>query len=213
MLRQVTTPVNEPLSLADLRDHLRISDTTDDRYLNTLRSVVRQRCERATRRALITQTWDLYLDTWPLWDGMHGGRTFESATLLPSGGFINLPKPPLQSVTSVKYTDMAGVTQTWDPSNYIIDTPAGDFCAKGRLGLGFSKVWPIALPVVNSRVIRMVCGYGDDPEDVPELLRQGMLLDAGTLFDIRGSILAGSRAAAIEIPSTTKDIFLSFRVL
>lgn len=213
-LHLVTPPSREPLAIAALRDHLRISDSVEDGTLERLARVVRSRCERATRRALLTQTWDLYLDQWPTWDGYHGGRTFEPVnTLLPAGGFVELPKAPLQSIVSVQYVDLAGTTQAWDSANYLVDTPAGDYCRRGRLSLGWVKVWPIVRPTINSIRIRLVAGYGDDPEDVPDLLVQGMLLDAGTLFDIRGSVLAGTRAAAIEIPTTTKDIYLSFRSL
>ena len=75
--------------------------------------------------------------------------------------------------------------------------------------LGWGKVWPVTLPVANVLQIRMVCGYGDSAATVPELLRQAMLLDAGTLYDIRGSVLADSRPS--EVPSTHRDIYLSFR--
>lgn len=208
-------PTVEPLTIDELKAHLRIplSQDDDNEYLGMLARVVRQRAERATRRAMNTQTWDLFLDQWPTWDGYHGGRVFETSTSLPAGGWVNLPKAPLQSVTFVKYIDLGGVTQTWATTEYSVDAPAGDYAARGRLSLGWVKVWPIIRPVANSVQIRMVCGYGDNPDDVPPLLRQAMLMDAGTLYDIRGSILAGTRAAAIEIPSTTRDIYLSFRSL
>lgn len=213
-LKLITPPKREPIDLADLREHLRISDTAEDRTLQRLIRTVRSRCERATRRALITQTWDLYLDQWPTWDGYHGGRRYEPVTTnLPAGGYVEFPKAPLQSVTDVHYVDMQGNSNVWDPTNYDVDTPAGDYCRRGRLALGWVKIWPVIRPTMNAVRMRFVAGYGDDPTDVPDLLVQGMLLDAGTLFDIRGAVLAGSRAAAIEIPSTTRDIYLSFRSL
>ncbi len=212
MLSLVTGPTVEPLAIADLRAHLRISDTSEDGTLERLIRVVRFRCERATRRALITQTWDHYLDGWPTWDGYHGGQVVApDRTLLPAGGYLELPKAPLQAIVDVHYVDLAGTTQLWDPANYLVDAPVGPYARRGRLALGWVKVWPVTQPTINAVRIRTINGYGDDPTDVPDLLLQGMLLDAGTLFDIRGAILAGSRAAAIEIPSTTKDIYLSFR--
>lgn len=189
-----------------------LTNTTADPELLRLIKVVRQRGQRATRRAFITQVWDNFLDQWPCWNGYHGGRTYEPVnTLLPAGGYVMLPKPPLQSVTYVKYVDLAGVTQTWDPTNYLIDAPSGDGAARGRLSLGWVKIWPIVRPTANCIQIRQVCGYGDTPSTIPEILLQAMLLDLVTLYDIRGAVLAGSRAAAIEIPTTTRDIYLSFR--
>lgn len=204
----------EPVSITDLKQHLRITDDSEDGYLRRLTSVIRSRCERATRRALLTQTWDFYLDQWPTWDGFHGGRTFEPvSTSLPAGGWVECPKAPLQSITFVKYVAPDGTLTTWDAANYNVDTPTGEYARRGRLSLGWVKVWPILQPIANAVQLRMVCGYGDKPQDVPEMLIQGMLLDAGTLFDIRGSVLAGTRAAAIEIPATSFDIYRSFRSL
>lgn len=204
----------EPVSITDLKQHLRISDDSEDAYLRRLTSVIRSRCERATRRALLTQTWDFYLDQWPTWDGYHGGRTFEPVnTLLPAGGWVELPKAPLQSITYVKYVALDGTLTTWDASNYSVDTPAGDYAQRGRLSLGWVKVWPVVQPIANAVQIRMVCGYGDKPSDVPEMLIQGMLLDAGTLFENRSAVMTGARAAAIEIPSLSFDMYRSFRSL
>jgi uncharacterized phiE125 gp8 family phage protein len=213
-LTLVTPPSREPLDADDLRKHLKIDDTIEDAALVRLCRVVRMRGERATRRAFLTQVWDNFLDGWPQWDGYHGGQATEPATThLPAGGYVELPKAPLQSITFVKYTDLAGVEQTWPTTEYLVDAPAGEYCRRGRLSLGWVKTWPIVRPTANCIQIRQVCGYGDTPEDVPDILLQAMLMDAATLFTIRGSILAGTRAAAIEIPSTTRDIYLSFRSL
>src|ERR1043165_6670587 len=96
-LSLVTPPIREPLTLQQLKDHLRVTIDDDDAYITALIPVLRSRAERQTRRALITQTWDLFLDSWPTWDGYHGGRTFEPpTTLLPAGGWVDLPKAPLQ---------------------------------------------------------------------------------------------------------------------
>lgn len=200
----VTPPADTALRVEDLREQCKVDDELDDAYFQRLIGVVTARAQRATRRALITQTWDLSLDQWPVQaDG----------SLLPAGGWVELPKAPLQRIVSITYIDLAGVTQTWDPSNYLVDAPQGDYCRRGRLSLGWVKVWPIIRPIANAVTIRMDCGYGDGPEDVPDILLQAMLLDAGTLFEIRASILAGTRAVAIEIPSTSNDIYLSFRSL
>lgn len=213
-LTLVTEPAAEPLTLQDVKTHLRVTIDDDDAYLATLIQVVRERCEAATRRTLITQTWDVFLDQWPTWDGYHGGQTFEPVnTLLPAGGYVCLPKPPLQSVLFVKYVDLAGTVNTWDPTNYLVDTPAGPRCARGRLSLGWVKVWPIIRPTANAVQIRIATGYGDDGSAVPAILRQAMLLDAGTLYETREAVLSGSRAASIEIASTTREIYKSYRSL
>ena len=42
------------------------------------------------------------MDSWPLGD-------------------IEIPNPPLQSVSSIKYKDSAGTEATWADTNYIVD--------------------------------------------------------------------------------------------
>jgi uncharacterized phiE125 gp8 family phage protein len=213
-LSLVTPPTVEPLSIDELKMHLRVDTDDEDPYIETLIQVARQRCEAATRRTLLTQTWDVSLDQWPTWDGYHGGNTYEPVnTLLPAGGYVALPKAPLQNVSYVKFVDLAGTTQTWDPSNYMVHAPAGDRCARGRLSLGWVKVWPIIRPTMNAIQIRMVTGYGDLAADVPAILRQAMMLDAGTLYSTRESVLTGTRAASIEIVSTSREIYKQFRSL
>lgn len=188
-------PLLEPLTLDAAKAHLRIDINDEDAEVLTLITVARMRCEGATRRTLITQTWDFFLDQWPTCDA------------------FSLPKAPLQQVSFVKYVDLAGVTQTWDPANYLVDAPVGDRCARGRLSLGWVKVWPVVRPTMNAIQIRMVTGYGDSDEDVPAILRQAMLLDIGTLYEVRQSILTDKNAAAIDVGSTTKDIYKAFRSL
>ena len=193
-LHLVTPPPIEPVSLDDLRKQLRITDNLEDKLLTRLIRATRIRCERATRRTLISQTWDWFLDEWPVSDGA-------------------IPKPPLRSVTYVKYTDSASAVQTWSSTLYLVDAPTGEYCARGRLTLGYQQEWPIVRPTANAIQVRFIAGYGDKMEDVPELLAQGMLMDAVRLYEHRSAILSGNRAMAIDVPGASRDIYLSFRSL
>ena len=143
------------------------------------------------------------------------------ATVGPTS--LTLDQPALTTTPTLSFlASSVGVTatstswatfnlQTWDPSNYVVEAPSGDRCRKGRLGLGWSRIWPIIRYQMNAVTIRMPCGYGSTAASVPAILRQGMLLDAGTLYEVRGSVLTGGRAAAIEIPGTSIDIYRSYK--
>lgn len=67
------------------------TNTTIDPFLTTLITTAREHVEDITRRAVLTQTWDYYLDDWP------------------DGEAITLPFGNLASVTSLKWTDDDGV--------------------------------------------------------------------------------------------------------
>jgi len=139
----VTPPAYYPLVLDQVKSHLNIDYTNDDKYLQALISVATSNAEQFLRRRLITQTWKLFLDAWPYGDSI----------LLPFG--------KLQSVTHVKYTDTAGDQTTWydaDTTTYAdIDTDR----ELGRIQLAYGYSWPTAsLHPQNPIEIQFVCGYG-----------------------------------------------------
>ncbi len=91
-----TEPAEEPLSIEEVKTHLRVDMDDDDDLIQNLITSARQYAESYLKRSLISQTWKYYLDEWP-----------ESGE-----DYIELPMPPLQSVSSVKYTDYNSVQTT-----------------------------------------------------------------------------------------------------
>ncbi len=63
----ITPAILEPISLEELKLHLRIElDVLDeDEYLEGLIIAAREHVEDITRRAIMTQTWNYYLQDWP----------------------------------------------------------------------------------------------------------------------------------------------------
>ena len=58
----VSAPATEPVSLAEVKSYLRIDGTADDAVLTILIASARRSAEEYTKRAFITQTWQLTLD-------------------------------------------------------------------------------------------------------------------------------------------------------
>jgi uncharacterized phiE125 gp8 family phage protein len=108
----------------------------------------------------MTQTWDLLMDT-------------------PTE-VIELPRPPLQSVTGVYVTDDEGTETTVDTGSYTIDTIGN------RIFLNTGSTYPTYRKYAGFRV-RYVTGYGDDVSDVPENIKQGILQIIGHLYENRES--------------------------
>jgi uncharacterized phiE125 gp8 family phage protein len=193
-LSLVDEPATLPLALDDAKDQARIDVDDEDELIQGLIGAVTERAELATNRALITQTWDYVLDGFP------------------SGTVIEIPKPPLQSVTFIKYVDTSGVLQMWSSAHYLVQAPAGPRAARGRIALPFAGVWPITLGQMGSVTIRFVCGYGDKAADVPGLLLAGMRLDFGTLYENReGVVLGGRGSAPDELPMGVRDIYRAYK--
>jgi uncharacterized phiE125 gp8 family phage protein len=177
----ITAPAVEPVSLAEAKLHLKQDDITDDDSLiNALIVAARGRAESALNRALITQTWEVGFDCFPYCDR------------------IRLPRPPLQSVTTLKYTDTLASVTTWASSNYIVDTAK----EPGELVLTYGNVWPTTvLSPATAVKIRYVAGYGANPESVPQEIRQWMLHLIGHMYEHRESVIVGQTSlVAAELP-------------
>lgn len=157
-----SAPALEPISLTEAKAHLRVDGTDHDTLIGALIKSARQYIEEITGRALITQTWDGYLDQFPC----------QSA--------IELPCAPLQSVTGVYYTPDGGAEATLAAGNYLVDTHS----EPGRIVLTTAGAWPgDSLQPVNGVRVRFMAGYGNAGSNVPEPLRQAMLLLIGQWYD------------------------------
>lgn len=156
-------PAKEPITLAMAKEHLRIIDNDSDSYISTLIFVARRTAEAYLNRALITQTWDYYIDAF--------------------ASVIKIPKGKLQSVTYVKYTDTDGALQTVNssPLEYTVDTDSDP----GYVRRAYGQTWPNTRNVSGAVTIRFVCGYGDSQEDVPEDIRHGILMIIADLYEHR----------------------------
>jgi uncharacterized phiE125 gp8 family phage protein len=61
----VEGPAVEPVSLADMKAHLRVDDDAEDALIEGLVKAARLMVEAASRRLLVSQTWRVLLDRWP----------------------------------------------------------------------------------------------------------------------------------------------------
>lgn len=166
-LVRVTAPTVEPLTAADVRLRLGLDASVADGVLQPLITAARQEIDGADGwlgRALNTQTWDMFLDYFPQ---SHFHRHMFSDGVTNAG--IEIPLPPLQSVSSVKYIDAVGVTQTWDSANYLVIEDR-----KWQLIPVYGLTWPTTRHQPNAIAVRFVAGYGDAGSDVPEPIRQAL---------------------------------------
>lgn len=188
-LAVATQPTVEPVTIDEAKAHLRVDHADEDALIHGLIRAAREYVENVTARTLITTTYDLSLPAFP------------------SCGYIEFPRSPVQSVTSVTYRDSAGASTTWGTSNYLVDT-AG---LVGRLVPAYGVSWPsfTAYPV-NPVTVRFVAGYGA-AGDVPEQLRQAMLLYLTHLYENR-SATGGASNAVREIDLGVRALLAQYRV-
>jgi uncharacterized phiE125 gp8 family phage protein len=201
-LTLITAPTVEPVSLVEARAHLRIDASgsppshADDSYVSTLLLAARKALDGKDgwlNRALLPQTWDLSLDTFPINE-------------------IRIPLPPLIEIVSIKYDDEDGIEQTVASTDYVVD----DRAEPGWVVPALNVAWPATLETLNAVRIRFRCGYtsGKSPEDatgVPETIKLGLLLMVGTWYQNRESVVIGTTVA--ELPLAVDSLLLPYKVM
>lgn len=174
MTLKIITPVAvEPISLAEARRHLNLPGAFDspqlthhkDSEIEVWISSAREQAESYTGRALAVQTLELALDEFPADE-------------------LRIPRPPLVSITSVKYIDGDGVEQTVSPSAYTLD----DYSQPSWILPAIDTSWSTTRAVVNAVKVRYVAGYSnpsDSPQThpLPKSIRSAMLLAIGYLYE------------------------------
>ncbi len=175
-LRVITPPSVEPVTVAEVKAQARVDLADEDTLIQGYIRAARETLERLLWRAFITQTLELTLDGWP------------------EGSEIRLPRPPLQSVTAVRYTTEDGTLKTLDPALYVVDTAS----EPGRVVLKRGTSWPseTLAPAAGVKV-EYVAGYGDQASDVPESIRQAILLLAAHWYEHREAV---SEGRMVEVP-------------
>lgn len=187
----VTGPVVEPVSVEEAKDHMRVDLADDDALIAGLITAAREHLEGQARPqlAMITQTWQYVADGWP------------------AGDTLVLRPWPLQSVTSVKYTDEDGTEATFSSSNYVVDTYGSP--ARVRLKTGVS--WPtVTLQALNGLVVEFVAGYGNTSASVPQRLRQAILLLVSHWYENRELVMT-SGAVPKALPFAVDALMQNWR--
>ena len=185
-LSVVTPPTSLPVSLAELKTYLRVSESFADdnaELMGLLRAATDIASER-TDRALINTTFDEFLDAFP------------DSSRMP----IYPERGKLQSVTTLKYIDTAGVLQTWDSANYTVDANH----ARGRIYTAYNVTWPTTRSVPNAVEIRYVAGYGTDWNSVPEALRKALMDLVEHWYGHRGAVM--NTTVLTDIPLNAERI-------
>ena len=169
-----TPPVLEPITQDEAKEHLRIEQTDDieNDYIDAIIKAARENVEDITRRALLTQVWDYYLDGFP------------------GDDYIKLPFGNLQAtgLTITYYsvdTDDSKKTNTLTlTSDYLIETN-GEAC--GKIVLPYGETWPsfTAWPTQPVK-IHFTCGWTTRAL-VPYKIKAAIKMLAEDLYNMRSA--------------------------
>ncbi|HEY7824692.1 MAG TPA: phage head-tail connector protein [Acidimicrobiia bacterium] len=159
-LQVVEAAAQAPSTVAEVKARARIDFSEEDHFLAGRIDAAAAVIEESLQRCLITRTLRMTLDAFPY----------------DLRGTIYLPRSPVQSITAIRYLDTAGVQQTLAADQYRVDTAS----VVSRVSPAYGVCWPSTRCVDNAVEIDFVCGYGDNPSDVPQPIRDAISILVAT---------------------------------
>jgi len=184
-------PAQEPIDIADAKAQARITDDASDGLIDGYIVAARQACEDYMGRALFTSTWRLVLED------------FANVIPLPMASPLqNDSQADPSTAVVIQYYDTDGTQQTLATTVYDVDTAS----RPGRVVLKPNQTWPsVQSSRLHGRVtITYVAGW-DDVADIPQLIKQGLLMYVTYLDLDRDGMEAGANAARIAAERCWSD--------
>lgn len=180
----IEPPSDEVVSLAEAKDHLRITSSSTDDLVQAMIDAAVAQLDPAKGgwlgRALRPQTWEVRCAGFPVaYCGSGYGRDFRRQSM------IELPYPPLLLVESVKYDDSDGVERTLvEDTDYRVIGLGGD--GKAAVAPIYNGTWPSSVRCdIESVRVRFMCGYElATVETMPAAIRQAVLLMVKNLYGL-----------------------------
>lgn len=204
-LKLVANPTEFPATTAEAKTYLRVDGSYEDARILTMIKAATKRLEHYCDQKFISQDWIQYMDRWPCnvkdewWDGVRQGSIAE---LYSQGSVIELLTGPLISVTEFNTYSDNGIAQLFASTNYSVDTAS----PQGRIGLNKGNLWPTTiLRSVNGIEIKFKAGISADADNLPEDIKQAVLIYVASLFEHRGD------EVDLKIPATALLLLEPYR--
>ena len=184
---QVITPASTyPVSLTEAKSHLKVDTTADDTYITSIIKAATQLSEEYTNRFFI----DTIID-----------QTCSDFAQLQT-----LFKSKVSAVAHVKYYDSDNSLQTLSATIY--DTQLQ--YEPSQIQLADDKSFPEITKRNDAVVARYTVGYGSAASDVPEIIKQAILLTLGNWYENRMSVITGRTTT--EMPMSAKFLLDTYKV-
>jgi uncharacterized phiE125 gp8 family phage protein len=175
-------PAVEPVSVPEMRAHLRLDDVCEDELIAALVTAARLLVEASSRRILVEQRWRMRLDRWPV------------------RRLVMLPLSPLIAVERIRVWDGTGVAADLAADLYEADA-AGD---PPRVQV--SALAPEPGRASGGIEIELRAGYGGTAQDVPPPLRLAIRMLVARWFEHRGDLLGEQ-----TLPPDVETLLAPFR--
>lgn len=185
-LKEDTLAVNPLFTTAEAKDFLKVDTTADDTLIDNLIKAATQSCEIYTNRYFINTVVTQYSDNWR--------------------EFYRLYKSPVVTITHIKYYDTNDTLQTLAASNYILD----NISQPARIGIAVDGTLPDLADRINAVLVKYTVGYSNLASEVPEGIRQAVLITIGNWYENRQTVITGRTAT--ELPLSSQYLLKQYKV-
>ncbi len=200
-LKLITAPTEYPVTRTQAKKQCKIEHDDENDMVDLYVAAATAHVDGPyglLKRALREQEWELTLDCfpWPTWAN-------------PTGA-IEIPLPPLQAVSSIKYDDGEGVEQTIDPANYYVDIVS----QPGRVVPVTAYSWPTPRTSPGAIRIQFTAGYVEvDSVDngVPAAIRAAILMIVADMYENRETVTPG-QSNKIQVSATVDALLNQYRL-
>ena len=185
-------PSGKLIDTADLQRHcgIAVSDGTWDDMLDAFCAAAVDLYEQETGHHLLERTADYTIDQPPVSESVK----------------LYLPHWPVSSIGAIQYVDGDQVTQTATTGDFIRTTNR----TPASVSLKETATWPTTADQADALTIKdVVTGYSD-VADVPDAIRQSILLVTGHWFENRETVVIGTITATV--PMAAEYIWQRFKI-
>jgi|TARA_R110000823_G_scaffold242437_1_gene366882 uncharacterized phiE125 gp8 family phage protein len=184
---QVVTPASTyPVSLTETKLHLKVDINTDDTLITNLIIAATQVSEEYTNRFFIVTTLSQTCTTF---------RELKS-----------LFKSKVMAIGHVKYYDDTNTQQTLLSTNYVLNN---EF-EPGQVNPVVDYDYPSTVDRIDAVECEYKVGYGQTAADVPDAIKQAILLTIGNWYENRQSIITGKTST--ELSMSAKWLLDTYKV-
>ena len=188
----ITPPSAEPVTLAQFKQHARVTRDDEDGLITGYLVAARRYCETALKRQLITATWRLTLDRFPC-----------NEIVVPRPPLVSVPATVGGSPAGIRYLDSQAAWQTLSSAAYSVDAVS----QPGRIVPAYGYSWPDTLCQANAVEVYFTAGYGAVPSDVPMTIRAAIQLLAAHWYEHREAAIDGP--APVQLPLAVEALLAS----
>jgi uncharacterized phiE125 gp8 family phage protein len=186
--KMITDPSEYPVTITEIKEFARIDGNEEDTILEVFLAGTVNSIEAYLGRSLITRTYKMIMDEW-------------------NSKEIELPMPPLVSVSSIKTIDEDNVETIYDNNNYFVVTES----IPGRIIIKKDTDMPVNFDRDKAGFsIEWIAGYGLS-NSIPKQIKIAIMQWVTMIFENRA--MTSSDMYNIPLPAEVKKILQPFRVI